>query len=239
MSSNLHKDLIDAQLHLPKGFEFAANSTKLTKDASGNLVWAADSGGGGGVTSIIAGTNVTISPSGGTGDVTINSTAVSEDLHEQSFRGCFDYTAPTERGSSNNYWVRQLGCREIRYSDNSHATDTGANTATLTLSPSVIIQAAEIIVKKAETLVCFNGIIDSTASVGAKFALFKANGCIEGTDLRDMTLIHEEDLSLSVGTNCFSSILNLPLVAQDMIIPAILMDGTNAISYIANIALKN
>lgn len=70
--SNLHKDLSDLQLHVPKGFASAANTTKLTKDASGNLVWAADSGGGGGVTSIIAGTNTTISPVSGLGDVTIN-----------------------------------------------------------------------------------------------------------------------------------------------------------------------
>ena len=45
--SNLHKDLTDAQIHVPKGFTAAANTTKLTKDASGSLVWAADSGGGG------------------------------------------------------------------------------------------------------------------------------------------------------------------------------------------------
>ncbi len=70
--SNLHKDLSDLQLHVPKGFANAANTTKLTKDATGNLVWAADSGGGGGVTSIVAGTNTTISPATGLGDVTIN-----------------------------------------------------------------------------------------------------------------------------------------------------------------------
>ena len=69
--SNLHKDLSDLQLHVPKGFANAANTTKLTKDATGNLVWAADSGGGG-VTSIVAGTNTTISPATGLGDVTIN-----------------------------------------------------------------------------------------------------------------------------------------------------------------------
>ena len=45
--SNLHKDLTDAQIHVPKGFAAAANTTKLTKDASGALVWATDSGGGG------------------------------------------------------------------------------------------------------------------------------------------------------------------------------------------------
>tara|TARA_R100000655_G_scaffold24_2_gene154 strand:+ start:21123 stop:21737 length:615 start_codon:yes stop_codon:yes gene_type:complete len=42
--SNLHKDLTDLQLHVPKGFAGASNSTACTKDSSGNLVWAATSG---------------------------------------------------------------------------------------------------------------------------------------------------------------------------------------------------
>ena len=45
--SNLHKDLTDAQIHVPKGFVTAANDTKLTKDSTGALAWVADSGGGG------------------------------------------------------------------------------------------------------------------------------------------------------------------------------------------------
>jgi len=237
MSSNLHKDLIDAQLHVPKGFEFAANSTKLTKDASGNLVWAADTAGG--VTSIIAGTNISISPSSGTGDVTINSTATSQDTHEQSFRGCMNYVAPKEKAAMNNYFIRQLGCREIRISDNSHATDTGSALTTITLSPLQIITAAEKIVKSNETLDGFNGIINSNVNVNISFALFKANGCKEGTDLREMTLLHQEALSLKVGTNCFSSNLNLPLLAQDMIIPAIQIIGTADIQYVANLIFKN
>ena len=73
--SNLHKDLSDIQLHVPKGFANASNGTKLTKNASGALEWATDSGGGGGVTQIVAGTDIAITPTGGTGVVTINSTA--------------------------------------------------------------------------------------------------------------------------------------------------------------------
>lgn len=46
MASNLHKDLNDLQLHVPKGFTSAANSTSCQKDASGNLVWAVAGGGG-------------------------------------------------------------------------------------------------------------------------------------------------------------------------------------------------
>ncbi len=76
MASNLHKDLSDSQLHYPKGFSTASNSTQLTKNASGNLEWATATAGG--VTQIVAGSNITISPSGGTGAVTINSTASGE-----------------------------------------------------------------------------------------------------------------------------------------------------------------
>ena len=72
MASNLHKDLSDSQLHYPKGFATASNGTQLIKNASGNLEWATASAGG--VTQIVAGTNVTISPTGGTGAVTINAT---------------------------------------------------------------------------------------------------------------------------------------------------------------------
>ena len=38
MGTNLHRDLTDAQLHVPKGFSTASNSTILTKDAGGSLV---------------------------------------------------------------------------------------------------------------------------------------------------------------------------------------------------------
>ena len=44
-----------------------------TNDAAGAIVTISGGGGGGAVTSIIAGSNVTISPTNGLGDVTINS----------------------------------------------------------------------------------------------------------------------------------------------------------------------
>ena len=44
----------------------------LKTDGSGNLDWATDNDSG--VSKIIASTNITISPTGGTGDVTISST---------------------------------------------------------------------------------------------------------------------------------------------------------------------
>lgn len=57
------------QIQLTTG---AATGKVLTSDASGLASW--QTGGTGGVSQIIAGTNITISPAGGTGAVTINST---------------------------------------------------------------------------------------------------------------------------------------------------------------------
>jgi hypothetical protein len=53
---------------------FSGINITITSAATNTLVFSAATGGGGGVTQIIAGTNITISPTGGTGAVTINST---------------------------------------------------------------------------------------------------------------------------------------------------------------------
>tara|TARA_R100001530_G_C4315041_1_gene154102 strand:+ start:1025 stop:1630 length:606 start_codon:yes stop_codon:yes gene_type:complete len=38
--SNIHSELVDAQIHKPKGFDAAGNDTYLTKNNSGNLDWS-------------------------------------------------------------------------------------------------------------------------------------------------------------------------------------------------------
>jgi hypothetical protein len=53
---------------------FSGINITITSASTNTLVFSAATGGGGGVTQIIAGTNITISPTGGTGNVTINST---------------------------------------------------------------------------------------------------------------------------------------------------------------------
>jgi len=42
MASNEHKNLSNANLHNPKDFSLASNSTHLRKDSTGNLSWAVD-----------------------------------------------------------------------------------------------------------------------------------------------------------------------------------------------------
>ena len=94
--SNLHKNLVDAQIHVPKGFSTAANDTKLTKNSTGILEWAAGSGGG--VSSIVAGTGITISPVTGLGDVTINSSATSNNYVSRNIQCYGSITAGVEWG---------------------------------------------------------------------------------------------------------------------------------------------
>jgi len=59
---------------------FSGVNITITSAATNTLVFSAGTGGGGGVTQIIAGTNITISPTGGTGNVTINSTGGGSSL---------------------------------------------------------------------------------------------------------------------------------------------------------------
>lgn len=125
--SNLHKDLVDAQIHVPKGFTAAANDTILTKDAGGSLVWAAGSAGGG-VTSIVAGTNVTISPVGGTGAVTVNS---SSGFVSTNIKGYGSLDVGNEYGLGNAQF------------NNEHkfSTDLGASAIT-TISPKNMVNTS-------------------------------------------------------------------------------------------------
>ena len=72
--SNLHKDLPNDQIHNPKDFDTAGTDTYLSKNSSGELEWQTGSEVAG-VSQIIAGSNVTVDPVGGTGAVTVNSSS--------------------------------------------------------------------------------------------------------------------------------------------------------------------
>ena len=74
-----------------------------------DIVYTAPSTGGSGVTSIVAGTNVTINPVGGTGNVTVNA------LNELLTRVDADDTiilgsSPTNSGGNNTSFKQHVGC---------------------------------------------------------------------------------------------------------------------------------
>jgi hypothetical protein len=78
-------------------------NTNLTVNAQGQITAASNGSSSGGVTQIVAGTNVTISPVGGTGVVTINAsggggggypTVVASALSTTSYTGSYSWTSP-------------------------------------------------------------------------------------------------------------------------------------------------
>lgn len=77
--------------------------SNITVNAEGLVTAASNGSGSGGVTQIIAGTNVTISPVGGTGVVTVNAsggggggypTVVASELSTTSYTGSYSWTSP-------------------------------------------------------------------------------------------------------------------------------------------------
>jgi hypothetical protein len=181
--SNLHKDLVDAQIHVPKGFVNAANSTKLTKNASGVLEWVADSGGGGGVSQIVAGTNITISPTGGTGVVTINSTASATNNAEYFTKGYYTNVGDGRTPSSN--WSIKTWNRE-----NLHFVDTGTNGTSFNFtSPMVGVGSSFAIIPTSSNLVRLNGVFSIDQNANVTIGLFKARPDCSGRLLRTANLI--------------------------------------------------
>ena len=100
--SNLHRDLLNDQLHKPKDFDTAANSTKLTKNAAGNLEWVADSGGGGGVVTSLTTTGTSGASSlSGAGVLNIPIYAGQRPMLTQNIEAYGSIAIGTEWGISN------------------------------------------------------------------------------------------------------------------------------------------
>ena len=185
--SNLHKDLSNSQIHNPKDFDTAAVSTKLTKNASGNLEWVADSGGGG-VTQIIAGTGITISPVGGTGAVTVSETPVVDSPYQVAVHNrCYG-----SLGDSNVYTLT------VPSGNNEHkfTTDLGA-TGTTEISPKLAVGAAIYSVTKAgEEVKTWVGHVYGTNGMDVKLTLWhmawgdcqSANVPVEMCQIKSVTL---------------------------------------------------
>lgn len=161
--SNLHKDLLNDQIHLPKDFDTAANSTYLTKDASGNLVWDTISAGGG-VSQIIAGTGITISPVGGTGAVTVSQSPVLDSpyqvaVHERCYGSLGDrnvYTLTVPSGNNEHKFTTDLGV-----------------SGTSDISPKLAVGAAIYSVTKAgEEVNTWVGHVYGTSGMSVKLTLW-------------------------------------------------------------------
>ena len=140
--SNLHKNLLNDELHVPKDFQSALNNTKLTKDSNGDLIWAPDSSGGGGVVTSLTTTGTSGASTLASGVLNIPIYAGSLIKHyATTWRGCV--TANTKSGA--NYIFRnpcddspfthslainpnlQLGARDIINGSRINVTKTGAN----------------------------------------------------------------------------------------------------------------
>jgi hypothetical protein len=209
--SNLHKDLNDSQLHVPKGFAGASNTTRLTKNASGQIAWVDDSG----------------------GDV--------KDFVQQSFRGCAEGSMP--KGSEiSNLYARQLGCREMRYSDFFHGTDLGTGTFPTPLLPvTTIIEASEITVAKNGNVVAFSGGFNALSLGNVALHLGKISpNCEEPVDGYSINLLCSASVvPAGKGYNCFEVTGNFAVTKGDILIPLIQFGASNSITYHAQILIQN
>jgi len=110
------------------------NVTVTYNDSDNTLDFVA---GAGGVSQIIAGNNVTISPSGGTGNVTINA-PTNTDTHAHSWTGCINLT---EEGRAATAYSFDRIC-ETRYPNN-HVLAVGNVGSTIPVTANTIISATK------------------------------------------------------------------------------------------------
>lgn len=226
--SNFHRDLQNDQLHHPKDFVAAANSTKLTKNATGNLEWIADSGGGGGVSQITAGTGVTISPSGGTGNVTINasiggvssivagtgitispvggtgavtinSSGKEGEQISTSWRGCHIFEGKDRETIAK---ILNSPCVTDRSNPDLHGTSNGVYSQSIQISSMNAIGGSIHVVETPSATISnwIGRMVSNAASVG-KISLFKCTLICVGEQPAEysMTYLSEQSFNLAAG----------------------------------------
>ena len=196
--SNLHKDLSNSQIHNPKDFDGAAVSTKLTKNASGNLEWIADSGGGGIVTSLTTtGTSGASTLAGGVLNVPVYAPdTISHAVHNRCY-GSLDntnlYAMSTPSGNNEHKFTVDLGA-----------------TGTTAISPKDAVQGAVYsITKTGETLKTWVGHICGTTGTSVKLSMWQVvwGDCQSVNVDIEMCLLDDVTLALT-GNNtpiCFTS----------------------------------
>lgn len=186
--SNLHKDLLNDQIHNPKDFDTAAVSTKLTKNGSGNLEWVADTHPTDAVSQIIAGTNVTVSPVSGVGAVTVNSTGGSSEQVVAVHNRCY---GAGETISGGNYF-----CMTAPSGNNEHkfTVDLGSSSPT-TISPKDTVQGAIYSATEVETPIRWVGHVYGNADTVVTFAIGHVTwgDCQSEGDTLAMCIVGETD----------------------------------------------
>tara|TARA_R110000824_G_scaffold147513_4_gene316985 strand:- start:27 stop:719 length:693 start_codon:yes stop_codon:yes gene_type:complete len=228
MATNLHKDLNDLQLHVPKGFAAASNSTTCQKDASGNLVWAA--GGGGGVSSIIAGSNVTISPVGGTGNVTINASAGGTQINTTSFRGFFN----NKSGTTSNWMGYDIADNLMKVDFGSSGTSAFSNTFA-----EIIPSTIHVVTSTDPTLINFSGRFICTTAVTVQISIWKVTPTCLGTLTGTLTLISNVLTAVTANDyECFDVTLSNSLLKGDMIVALVKSSANGAVSLTSTIRLE-
>ena len=175
--SNLHKNLANDQLHNPKDFSGAANDTFLSKNASGNLEWKSV-GAVSGVSQITAGTGITISPTSGIGNVTINSTATGggDPQTSHSFRHCV--TPPASKSEEPMHFLLDTPCMTERTNPFHSATPIPIPTlaSSIVLDYRLVIGAAIHCVDSTNPLMIrFNGVGQNLGFGVGSIALYAAD----------------------------------------------------------------
>jgi len=244
--SNLHKDLQNDQIHNPKDFSTAANDTKLTKNSSGNLEWVADTGGG--VSQIIAGTNVTISPTGGTGNVTINASGGGSSIESisNSWRGCYEHVSG---GRSVIGYVLNSPCMIERSSSFLHGTaigDMSGATIAPVMSSAIVGGGIHVVDSANPTNERWVGrMICGAGGAAGEFSLCKATLVCEGEQPSGYTLTKLISTAFNMSSNgIFCWDLETEFAASitkgDIIVPVIGSAGseTFVISYTTSLRLK-
>tara|TARA_R110000851_G_scaffold322290_1_gene488218 strand:+ start:362 stop:1735 length:1374 start_codon:yes stop_codon:yes gene_type:complete len=226
-------------------------NTDLTVDAQGRIT-AASSGTSGGVTSIVAGTNVTISPVGGTGAVTINSSGGGSSDSITDGTSTLDFDGSSNLQSDTSFLPTvdgdyDLGSASLKWRD-LYLTDStiylGTNQISVISSKLAFggsTTLANDISGNATTATTSETALNVTASVSVNDAtptaqnpkLLLFSGTASGGGSFSTTKFSTELTSKTLGTDCFITLTYTSPPAEPTSLTVSLSSGTIAVTDIS------